>query len=168
MQLCLRLWAADWCLLSPTLNSERSFRLQEGEPVLFPGQVLSLAAAFIIIFFLSLGLGKGNKALCGSQVQGSQTLPPLCVWKPFSGFPARCATALQGTFAQRGWETGSLPPEPEEPREQRAPTVLPCQGLQIPDHQNLGSRHHPLGAFAAIPALRLAVTVSLNYAPDQL
>lgn len=47
----LEVVAADWCLLSPTLNSERSFRLQEGEPVLFPGQVLSLAAAFIIFFF---------------------------------------------------------------------------------------------------------------------
>lgn len=60
MQLCLRLWAADWCLLSPTLNSERSFRLQEGEPVLFPGQVLSLAAAFIIIIFFKSRAWKGK------------------------------------------------------------------------------------------------------------
>lgn len=69
----------DWCILSPTLNSERRFLLQEGEPVLFPGQVLRLAAAFIFFYFLSLGLGKGNKALCGSPVLGSHTLPPLCV-----------------------------------------------------------------------------------------
>lgn len=56
----LEVVAADWCLLSPTLNSERSFRLQEGEPVLFPGQVLSLAAAFIIFFFFKSQAWKGK------------------------------------------------------------------------------------------------------------
>lgn len=157
-------WVTDWCVLS--VNSKRSFHLQEGEPVLVPGQVLRLAA--LSFFFLSLELRKGNKALCGSQARGSHTLPPLYVWEPFSGFPARCVVALQGTFAEREagrLAAGHLSWGSLESREH--PLSWPAMACRSPIIKTwaAGTIHsEPL----ASPALKLAITVSLKYAPDQL
>lgn len=111
-------WVTDLCIQTQTLNSEGKAGARAA--------LKASAETGSRFYFLSFGLGKGNKALCGSQGRGSQTLPPLCVWKPFSGFPVRCELTLQGSLAEWGWAAGRMSPELEEPGEQRASTVFPC------------------------------------------
>lgn len=111
-------WVTDLCIQTQTLNSEGKAGARAA--------LKASAETCSRFYFLSFGLGKGNKALCGSQGRGSQTLPPLCVWKPFSGFPVRCELTLQGSLAEWGWAAGRMSPELEEPGEQRASTVFPC------------------------------------------